>query len=318
MFLGAVEILLGAVLLLLVPISIAGAWLQDPGAAGHSMDARSLAVSAGLNIALATFFIVTGIATIRLRRWARTIMLSVTWLWLVTGLAAVLVWIVILPAFELPESALGGMEPPAGTLAVVKVLITLFVVVLYVALPAGFVLVLRSPSVRATFERCDPKISWTERVPGSVLSMTLTLAYLALTCLFLIPFGGVPFFGILLGPWTSAAVWVVSAALCAWLAHGFYRRSARAWWSLIAVTTVWTVSSVWTFLQVEPGAIWEAMRLPAEQAEMLEMSGLGSRAGLVVSAVLSGVTMIGYAVYLRRSMWAVPPPGALHRDDGMG
>jgi hypothetical protein len=192
-------------------------------------------------------------------------------------------------------------------MTVVRILLTLFLAAIYVVLPSALVLVLRTPSIRATVERHDPTVPWTDRVPGSVLSMILTLVYLAVTCAFLVPFGGVPLFGTLLGRGASAVAWILSAMLLAWLARGFYRRSPVALWGTVLFTALATLSATWTFLRVEPDEIWTAMELPEQHVEMLRMSGMGSRAALIAVTALSAVTLIGYALYLRRVVSARPP-----------
>ncbi len=291
---GIVELLIGALLLLFVPLSFLGG----------STDSRSLAVSACVYLALAAFFGWTGAATLRRRRWARTLMHSVAGLWLVVGIAAFVFWLAMSPIVHGMMATSQPQDFPSGLGTVVKIVISLMLLIVYVAIPAALFLILRSRSVRATVERHDPTVPWTDRVSAPVLSMILTLVYLGATGLLLAPFGGAPFFGSLLGPWPSAAIWVAVAGLSAWLARLYYRADPRACWGTIALTLAGTASAVLTFLRVDSREMWGAFGLPDEQLELLGDSWLLGSSGMIWMTLLSGASVIVYALHVRRHIRA--------------
>lgn len=296
---GVVEILIGGVLLLLVPLSIFGG---SPA----TVDARSIVVSVCVYLALSVFFVITGTATLRRRRWARTLMQSVSGLWLIVGIFTFVVWLVMSPIVDRVIASGANADLPRGVATIAKLSISALLLVVYIALPAALFLFLRSPSVRATVERHDPNVPWTDRVSPPVLSMILTLVYLGATGLLFAPFGGAPFFGVVLGTGPSAVVWLVVAALCAALARGFYRGDLRACWGTIALTAVATFSAVVTFLRVDPAQMWSAFGIHDEHLELLGDAWLLGPAGMIWTAILSGASVVVYALHVRRTMLRQP------------
>lgn len=299
---GVVEIGLGLACLLLCALLLAlAAFGPSLGARGAGLGARTVGSSLAVYLTLATFFVWMGIGTLRKRRWARTLMLSSSWIWLAVGVFGMGIWfLVLLPGLN------GLLELPADTegagavTAIVGVVATLFMTIVYVVLPLAFVLFLRSPGVRQSFEIHDPVPRWTDRCSAGVLSMILTLAYGAFSCLYALTFDVVPFFGILLRGLPAAALLVASAAALAWLAYGFYELRPGAWWGTLLFTLLWTVSSVLTFLRAPIEDVYRAAGIDAEQLETLRGMGLASPSFLVGVTLASALTVVAYLVFLRK------------------
>jgi hypothetical protein len=178
---GIVEVALGAGCLLLVRSP--GRPARDPAGAqehrgGPQLPIATVATTSVVYAIFAVFFVWVGIGTVRKRRWARTLMLSAAWVWLLVGVGG---------AVMLAFGGLPGTAAAEGDQALVNGIVRFVAIALglvfYVVLPLFFVLFLRSGSVRFTFEASDPVPRWTDRCPGPVLSMILTLAYCAVGCL---------------------------------------------------------------------------------------------------------------------------------------
>ena len=82
---GILEIGLGLLcLLMLAFMGFAAVSVQSlPGGQAAAMNTRVMAANCAFYLAMAVFFFVMGVGTLRGRRWARTIMLVVSWTWLI-------------------------------------------------------------------------------------------------------------------------------------------------------------------------------------------------------------------------------------------
>jgi hypothetical protein len=176
---GAVAVLLGCGAVGLGLLHGAAFALQRAGAgAGPPLDARSVAAGLVTWIALGATLVALGVGSIRRRRWAPPLVLVVAWTWLAGGLLS----LPFLPgaldgAFRLVDP--DGAGAPGPLIAAVAGLLVTFGVIL----PAAFIWVYRDPALLRTCERYDPRPSWTERCPRSVLGVSVSFAALAITSL---------------------------------------------------------------------------------------------------------------------------------------
>ena len=80
---GVIEILIGAFFVLLVPLSLAAASLAG------TADLPATVSAMFLYTVVAAVFIWLGVGSIRARRWACELTLSLSWIWLVTGICSI-------------------------------------------------------------------------------------------------------------------------------------------------------------------------------------------------------------------------------------
>ncbi len=191
---GVLELLVALGLVGLAGVATLGAALVRSGAIEGApvIDARVLLPSLGFYVLLAAFFVTTGIGTIRKRRWARTLSLAASWLWLATGVLGFFLWLVMLRGVGTLSDSADGSLPDVLASPVLRVFLTSILAAVYVVIPVVFVLFFRSGSVRATVERHDTSVAWTDRVPAPVLSMVVTLVLGAVTCLVVAPMASAP------------------------------------------------------------------------------------------------------------------------------
>ena len=201
-------------------------------------------------LTLAVAFISLGIGSIRARRWAWTLMVILSWVWLIGG-ALEFVFFLLLGRRILSASIeqqgnaeLKGnvsacdasnhnrrdhglhLRSPAGRL--------------FDLLPAG----VRAPSASGAIDRSR----WTDRCPMPVLALSILLALWVLWMPAMMLFTlAMPLFGVFLsGPAGAAVILFVTPAM-AWLAWGSYRLKMAAWWGLLLLFIVGTVVAVVTF-----------------------------------------------------------------------
>jgi hypothetical protein len=140
--------------------------------------------------ALAAAFIWTGSAAVRFRRWSRPVILAAAGCVLFAGLVfhaqALAEYLLDLflsttprptnPVRAVGAAARGGIDPARNLIAgfVVLAFLTL-------ALPGLFLWLFRGRAVEETFDRADPLLAWTDRIPIPALALALALAYVALS-----------------------------------------------------------------------------------------------------------------------------------------
>jgi len=271
------------------------------GIAGIAPDLRSAAMSLAVHALIGAAFASVGFGSVRRRRWAPPLMLTLSWTWLTGGLCSA----VLVPG--LVEGALAAADSEAlvtgGVLLAVKSAVVLAVLVVGVLIPAAFVLVYRDPDVRRTCEQHDPQPSWTERCPASVLGLSVGLAACAALGLPMALQPAVPLFGTLVGGWPGGILVLIGSVALAYLALQSYRLRPIGWWGTTTLLVLLGVSTGVTFLRVDPVEIYREMGYPEEQVEMLRGALSGTLLAWLSAAVtiLTVVYMIGIRKHWRRS-----------------
>ena len=268
---GVLEIFLGlflgisAIVLAAIGHGGAAALGVDALAGPSALPAEGLTVMALLYVGLAALFVTLGMGSLLPRRWVRPLVLYVSTLWLLAGLLLAILIAALVLGMGAADLPMADAESPVGILGspVVLLLLCGLSFVLYVVLPAALLWFHRRPALKSALERLDPVPRWTDRCPGPVLSLTLSLAISALFCL---PFvrGPLPVFGwTLTGP-AAAAVTLLTAGGLTILAVATHRLSPLGWWGSVAAVVVLTLvsvdqsfrfdlSSVGNMLGLEPG-----------------------------------------------------------------
>jgi hypothetical protein len=311
---GIVEILLGGLCALMVPAYLAIVALEGAGpGVGGPASLRTAIPSLSFYLLLAVVFVWLGIGSLLARRWARTLMLMVSWIWLLCGVVVMAAFVLFAPVLIdlLTFDASGSATLTWAAMAIVTGLLA----VLYVVLPGVFVLFYRSPSVQATCEMRDPRTAWTERCPQPVLALSLSHALLAWFLLGMVAYDwAVPVFGVVWSGWRGAAVVLVCVGWCLYLAWGTYKLRVGAWWLAMALAIATTVSAVVTFRRVGEMAWYAAMGLPPEQLallrEILETRSWVTSASLVVFGAAWVAYLLRVARYFRGDGAAGPTAGA--------
>jgi len=296
---GVIEILIGVFCALLVPLILAAGSLMG------TADLRSTVPSMVLYTVVAVVFIWLGVGSVRARRWACELMLSLSWIWLVTGICSMVAGAVLVPAMVRGMSA--GSDLPPNFVFVVSLVVFGVIGVLYVLLPGAFVLFYRSPQVAATCRIRDPQPQWTDDLPRRLLTLVIVWALAAVSVLVMPAYGFVvPFFGVVLSGASGAAVWAAILAGCVALAWGSARRAPWAWWGGVVAIVLATLSSVITAVRVDPAEFVLAMGLPEEQMVLLSGIAMPGRWVMALIWVVVWGTFLGYLMTVSRFFLPMP------------
>lgn len=260
---GAIEIVIGLVCAALVPFTVvAGAFV--PG-----MELRVILPSLVVYVFIAAIFLTLGIGSIRARVWAQALSLSLSWIWLITGVATLLLTWFAAPELWLDLAAGAGLE--GGVARMTALGINLFLSVIYVLLPGAFVFFYRSPSVIATCRARDGKPGWADRCPQRLLALAAAYALGGVSILAVPAYNFVfPLFGLLLTGAAGAVCWAVVLALSGALAYGTCRGAPWAWWTAAAASVAAALSSVASFAFSDSDRILDAMKLTADQLMLMK------------------------------------------------
>ena len=260
---GTAEILIGLACASLIPLTIAAATLSPV------IDLRVVLPTLALYGLIAAAFVTLGVGSIHARPWAVALTLSLSWVWLITGVGTMVLLWWLLPGFWSSLGAASGLD--AGTAQAVAIAITLFLGVIYVVLPGALILFYRSPNVIATCRSRDPKPDWTDSCPQRLLTLTVAYALGGLSIVAVPAYGYVfPFFGRVLSGAAGAVCWVIVFVLSAALAWGTSRREPWAWWTAMVAVGIGGVSSAVTFAVIDPSDLFQIEGLLAEQRALIE------------------------------------------------
>jgi len=222
-------------------------------------------------VAAAALFVWIGVGTIRVRRWARDMMLVAAWVWLIVGAAALVLVFITIPRRLQELSGPGQAPPDSGEIAGITAILLVIAGFPYVVLPGLFVLFYDNRNVRKTFENRDRSAPWTSKCPLSVLTLCQFLACGALMSLAAafytdaLPVGsrvitGVParliiFAFLVLNSYLTWAVYKLK--LHAWWLNLFFTILCYAWfyWSNSVASLTEFSSSIGLSAQVDRGIV---------------------------------------------------------------
>ena len=195
---------------------------------------------------------------------------------------------------------------PPELARIMKYVMTAFMTVLYVIIPAVLVLFYGSKNVKATCEFRDSRVRWTDKCPLPVLALSLIFGFWAVSMPFTLFYGSaIPFFGFILTGLSGAWVVLLVMLLAGYVAWGTYRLSINAWWCAVLVITAWALSTAITFSRVSILDFYEKMNFPQQQLDIIEQYSI-SQDYMVLYFGLWAVGLLGYLLYTRR--YFVPPP----------
>jgi hypothetical protein len=297
---GVIEILIGVFSALLVPLMVLSmVATRALGGPGASPQLRSVVPNVVILCVVAVSLVWLGIGSIRARRWARRLMLVLSWLWLITGVAATVVSMWMLPAVWSQLVAMSDLPPQS--LLYIQLTTWLALCFLNVGLPAAFLLFYRSPHVAATCRALDPGPSWVDDCPSHILSLALIYAGGAVS-VFVTPAYNfaLPLFGVVLNGATGAVAWAVILGLLTGLAWGTCRRDIRAWWVGLAAAVFGTCATTVNVAMVPFAVTLERMELPPTERALMEGLGLLGPTGLALLSLVVWGTFLAYLLYVKR------------------
>jgi hypothetical protein len=252
----------------------------------------------------AVAFVWLGIGLAKTRRWAWTLTVVLSWMWLIFGafgFAAVVFFMSQMKDEAIVQHGDAKVASP-GAMTAIMIVVGLFGACITVLMPVVFLMLCHSKSVRATCWKRDPKARWTDRCPMPVLALTIFLASSIWSVLWLMAYKRVPLFGMFLSGASGAALILVIVLVLGWLAWGTYRLQMPAWWGTLLVGIVSALNMVVTHWHADLVKMYEKMGMPADRLDQIRKMGIVDdmsfwwpRIGLVV-----GAAWLGYLIFVRR------------------
>jgi hypothetical protein len=308
LLLGVFQILLGCLSgLMALLIVVAGQLTQlaQPGQGQgqvQAMNPQTMIIGLATYIALAVAFIWLGIGLARARRWARTLTVVLSWMWLILGIVG---FVAMLFLMEPMTRALIAQQPqmPKEMFMVMQVVWGGFAACAYVVIPGVLLVFSRGESVRVTCLRRDPKVPWTDRIPMPVLALSLSLAItFASMALIVLNNSVLPLFGVFVSGATGLGVVVLIELILAYLTWGTYRLQMAAWWGTLLLGLVGALNYLITFTRTDLIAMYEKMNLPPDQLDMIRKMGITEIMTRWTPwlSVIGAAAWVGYMWYVRR------------------
>jgi hypothetical protein len=297
---GIMTLLLGAVCALFVPLMVMGMSMAPKNS--PSQDMRAILPAIAIYGILAVAFVWLGIGSIKARRWARALLLILSWGWLIVGLFSMVFMLVLMPRIIEVTSAdvpAGQSGPPMGFIMGITMV---FMFVIMVLIPGAWVLFYQSRHVKATCEAEDPVERWTDRCPLPVIGLSIWLG-LTIPSLLFMALGYtavVPFFGtFVVGP-GGMAIYLLFAALWAYAAWAMYKLQWSGWWIAMVSVVLFAVSAFITYSRHDITELYNLMGYPAEQ--IAQMKKFSFMSGPTAAWMMLGFMLpfLGYLIFVRR------------------
>ncbi|NLF07626.1 MAG: hypothetical protein GX594_06560 [Pirellulaceae bacterium] len=274
------------------------------------VDAKMMLPGIMFYVLVAILFTTLGFGSILAKRWAWSLTVVISWLWMIIGLFAVIVLVLVMPSVMSAMPQQGRANLPPGSLSAVMAISMILVGIFYVVLPGSFLVFYQRSATWETCRRRDPKARWTERCPLPLLALAIMLGYSALWLPFQLLYGGgvAPFFGKLVSGAAGVVLILASAVIMAFLAWGIYGRKMAAWWGTLVFWTFWGVSASITFSKVGLLELYEMMEIPPNQLELLKKSGMLDGNYLIASMIGGFVCALVFLLWVRRYFVTVHGP----------
>ena len=302
---GILQLGLGGLCALMVPLMIIGLIAsQTVTNASPQTDPAMMIPGMLFYVIFATWFIGMGIGSIRAKRWARALILTTSWIWLISGIGALATMWYIMPDMYAQMAADGKI--PQSMAEIMTYMIMGFMTLFYILLPGALVLFYRSRHVKATCELNNPKAGWTDRCPLPVLAISLLFALWAACLPSMGLYGWVlPFFGVLLSGTAGAVTSLTIMALLGWIAWGSYKLDKRAWIGSIGLVAAWALSIGVTFSRISLMDLYKKMNFSEEQLELMQPICETQMPMFTALGALWVAGLLGYLLYTHRFYSAI-------------
>jgi len=240
---------------------------------------------------IAAALIPLGYGHLKMRRWARTLALTLLWSWLVVGAPLIVVVFFILA---------GSKDLPV--LAAVIALV--FLGLSYLVFPAFLIRFYQGRNVKRTFETHDGKSYWIEALPMPILVLSSLYLFYTVVLHILILFNGMfPVFGVFAFGLQGILLLDISIVCLICLAWGTLKLRMWAWWGSVIFLGLFAFSTLLTFFSASYSTILSGLAFPPREIEFL--------GGLPVQgyhfALLAGIPLLitwGAAIFSRRHFGA--------------
>jgi thiol-disulfide isomerase/thioredoxin len=270
------------------------------GPQDQAMNRRVMTQVMVVYLLMAVALISLGIGLVSARRWAWTLTVVLSWMWLIKGAIAFVMAVFFIG--KVVEGIAQQGELRQGVLMAMRIAGAV-VALIYTFPPAVLLLLCHHDSVRAICQREDPKFRWTDRCPMPVLALSIFLTWLIVSLLSQVAFRCVmPLFGVFISGAAGAVLILLMTLVMAYLAWGTYRLQRTAWWGTLLVGIAGTVNMVVTFSRTGLTEMYEKMGMPADQIELIRKMGMVEMIsrGAPWMGLAGGAGLLAYLLFVRR------------------
>ena len=315
---GVLQIILGLLAALMIPLIALGAFMSRLGPGGAMRPGQFIS-SVVTYASLAAAFITLGIGSMQMKRWARALTLVTSWYGLITGVLVTVLMTAALPvamrsALAQAQHNAPGPSPAlsTGIMAVILTIIIIFAAVFLILVPIAFIIFYSRQDVAETCRHRDPVERWTDRTPLPVLGASVVLAigatYLLLvgatTPLF-------PFFGRYLTGIPAAVCFLVTAALDAYIAVTLFRLHSIGWWIAMVTVPIRLLSMALTYARADMMQAYSKIGMSDAQLKVLNSNPMFRGHIFLWWGLTSMVVLFSYLLWLKRYFKA---PGSAPAD----
>lgn len=308
MLFGILQIILGLLAALMVPLVTLGVFLSRVGPAGRMRPGQYISTIATYVFA-AVVFLILGFGSIQARRWARALTLVISWYWLVTGILITVLLTAVMPVTvrgilaQAQQNASGGPSPNISTamMAVVLTIMIVFMAFFLIAVPIAFVIFYSRSDVEQTCRNRDPVERWTDKSPLPVLGASIVLFTDSLHLLMMgIATPLFPFFGRYLAGIRATACFFAMAALVLYLARAIFRLELVGWWIAVVAAALALLSTAITYARADLMAAYSKLGLTDQQLKIINSTPMFRGHIILWWSLLSLVIFFGYLLWLKR------------------
>lgn len=319
MIFGILQIILGLLAALMVPLVTLGVFLSRAGPAGPMRPGQYVS-SIATYVFLAAVLLTLGFGSIQTRRWAHALTLIVSWYGFITGTLTTILLTAVLPVMmrsflSHAEKNAGAAAPfSAGVMAVFLTLMIVFMAFFLIFVPLAFVIFYSRRDVALTCQQRDPVERWTDRTPLPVLGASVVLffgsLYMLTTAVSLPMF---PFFGRYLTGLAAAVCLFVLAAVDIYLSVAIFRLQPAGWWLAIVTVPLRLLSLALTYAKADLTRAYQKLGFSDQQLQIVNANPMFRGHIILWWSLLTLVIFFGYLLWLKRyfrqpSAAALPDP----------
>jgi hypothetical protein len=306
---GVFQIILGLLSALMIPFAALGMLMSRFAPGGSTMRPAQFVSSVASYAFIAAGFIVLGVGSLRMKRWARALTLVTSWYWLVMGLLLTILLTAMMPVAVRSALAQARQNAPSasspefmtGIMAVMLTFMIVFAALFLIAVPIAFIVFYGRRDVEMTCYYRDPIERWTDRAPLPVLGASVVLLIGALyafvvgvsTPLFL-------FFGQYLTGVRATACFLVLAAVDIYIAVGIFRLQSSAWWIAILLAPVRLLSMILTYSKADLMQAYSKVGFSDVQLQLMNSNPMFRNHIILWWSLISMFLFFGYLLWLKR------------------
>lgn len=298
---GILQIIAGVCCAFALALSALGMFIFNDLAEETDKNLLNIPILIGLCMYTAAmlWFLIIGLGSLSMRRWARALTLIAAWAGLVMGTATFFGMAISMPKISQIMAHNEGMPPDMGYIsAIIGMTVTAFI---YIVFPGILILLYSGKDVKRTCEHYNSALSWTDRRPLPILAVSLVLCFQPYTIsfTFLYLHNSSRFGSWFQGP-LSLLIFTPGILVFLVLALGFYRLRTWAWWGAIIFIPLVFGFNAFTYTRENPSEVLKNMGVDEKLFGDMDMEALMGNPGTWIPSILMMICFLGFLLYTKR------------------